>query len=224
MVKDNILRLKEHIASVCQRVNLDPGCITTVAVSKERSIAQIKEAIKSGITDIGENKVQEAIGKHSQLEGIKWHMVGHLQTNKVKDAVKIFDLIHSLDSLKLAKEIDCQAGKLGKIQDVLIQVNTSGEETKFGLKSEEISWVIRETNKLKNINVKGLMTIGPLVDNSQQIRACFRLLKELANKINQERIGNNQLSILSMGMTDDFEIAIEEGSNMLRIGRAIFEG
>ena len=224
MVKENIVRLKERIASACQRVNRGPDCITTVAVSKERSIAQIREAIKSGIIDIGENRIQEAVIKFNQLPGLTWHMVGHLQTNKVKEAVKIFDLIHSVDSLRLAEEINRQAGRLKKIQDVLIQVNTSGEQSKFGLSPEETIGVIKEINRLNNTNVIGLMTIAPLVNNAQEVRPLFRMLRELKDKINQERVTHNELRILSMGMTDDFEVAIEEGSNMLRIGRAIFEG
>jgi pyridoxal phosphate enzyme (YggS family) len=224
MVKENILRLKERLASVCQRVNLDPNCITTVAVSKERSIAQIKEAIKSGITDIGENRIQEAVIKYNQLPSLTWHMVGHLQTNKVKDAVRIFDLIHSLDSLRLAEEINRQAGRLKKIQDVLVQINTSGEQSKFGLPFEETVGAIKEISKLNNINVIGLMTIAPLVNNPEKIRPYFRLLRELKDKVNTLSLVSCPLRLLSMGMTDDFEVAIEEGSNMIRIGRAIFEG
>jgi pyridoxal phosphate enzyme (YggS family) len=150
-------------------------------------------------------------------------MVGHLQTNKVKDAVKIFDLIQSVDSLHLAEEIDKQAAKINKIQDILIEVKTSPEATKFGLQLEVVIEVIKGITKLKNLNIKGLMTIAPIVDNPEKARPYFRLLRELGDKINESRITNHESRILSMGMTDDFEVAIEEGANMVRLGRAIFD-
>jgi len=147
-------------------------------------------------------------------------LVGHLQTNKVKDAVRIFDLIQSVDSLRLAAEIDKQAAKINKIQDILIEIKTSPEATKFGLKPNAAIEVIKEIAQLKNINMKGLMTIAPLVDEPEKTRPYFRQLRELRDYL---RAMNYELGILSMGMTDDFEVAIEEGSNMVRIGRAIFE-
>lgn len=202
-----MLRLREAI----------PAGVTIVAVSKGRSIEEIKEAVAAGITDIGENKVQEALLKYRELPTIKWHMVGHLQANKVKDAVKIFDLIQSVDSLHLAQEIDKQALKINKIQDILIEIKTSPEETKFGLKPEEAIPAIKEIAKLKNINIKGLMTIAPIVDDPEKTRPYFRLLRDLRDEI-------NKFQIFSMGMTDDFKIAVEEGATMVRLGRAIFEG
>jgi len=232
MIKENLLKIKERISLVCSKTNRDPNSITIVAVSKGRTVERIKEAIAAGITDIGENKVQEALVKFNELRTqelassrtIKWHMVGHLQTNKVKTAVKIFDLIHSVDSLDLAAEIDKQAARINKIQDILIEVKTSPETTKFGLKPEEKVEVIQEIVKFKNINTKGLMTIAPIVDNPKETRSYFRKLRELRDEINALSTVNSQLSALSMGMTDDFEIAIEEGSNMVRLGRALFEG
>jgi pyridoxal phosphate enzyme (YggS family) len=213
MIKENILKLKKQI----------PESASIVCVTKGRGVEQIKEAIEAGLTDIGENRVQEAILKHKALSTIdyrpstiKWHMVGHLQTNKAKEAVKIFDLIQSVDSLRLAKEIDKEAAKINKTQDTLIEVKTSPEATKFGIKPEEAIELIKEMSKFKNINIKGLMTIAPLVDNPEETRPYFRTLRELRDKINGSWI-------LSMGMTDDFKVAIEEGSNMVRLGRAIFE-
>ena len=224
MISENVLKIKERVSLVCSRVNRDPASITIVGVSKGRSVAEIKEVVASGITDIGENRIQEAIAKYnelraqsSQLRAIKWHLVGHLQTNKVKEAVKIFDLIHSVDSLRLAKEIDKEAKKENKIQDVLIQVNTSGEKTKFGLRPDEVTGVINQVAELKNINIVGLMTIAPLVDDPGRTRSYFRKLRELKDKL-------YELKILSMGMTDDFEVAVEEGATVLRLGRALFEG
>lgn len=214
----------------CLRARCNPAAITIIAVSKGRTLEQIKETIAAGISDIGENRVQEALGKYNRLQAqgcrlqVRWHMVGHLQTNKAKEAVKVFDLIHSVDSLHLACEIEKQAAKINKIQDILIQVNSSGEVSKFGLKPDETIGVIKEIAELKNLNIRGLMTIAPLVDNPEKARVYFRLLKELRDRINELRLTSYELRVLSMGMTDDFEVAIEEGSNMLRIGRAIFEG
>lgn len=224
MIRENILRVRERIRSTLSKYNRAPDSVTIVAVSKGRAIEQINEVVESDITDIGENRVQEALAKYKQLTTIKWHMVGHLQTNKVKDALRIFDLIQSADSLHLAKEIDRQASKINKIQDILIEVNTSGEATKFGFRPKESIEAIREVIRFKNINIKGLMTIAPIVDNPENSRPYFRMLRELKDKINTLHITPYTLHILSMGMTEDFEVAIQEGSNMIRLGRAIFEG
>ena len=220
MIKENIEKLKKLI----------PGNVTIVAVSKNRTPEEIKEAVEVGITDIGENKVQEVLLKYNALRAmspepraIKWHMVGHLQTNKVKDAVKIFDLIQSVDSFHLAQEIDRQAAKIDKIQDVLIEVKTSPEATKSGLKPDDLIGVIRNISELKNIHIKGLMTVAPIVDNPEDVRPYFRQLRDLRDSICSElRFPSSEL-ILSMGMTEDFEVAIQEGANMIRLGRAIFE-
>ena len=232
MIKENISRIKQRILKVCSKINQDPGKITIIAVSKGRVLEQIKEAIDAGINDIGENRVQEAILKYNEpitsepakQRTIRWHMVGHLQTNKVKDAVRIFDLIQSVDSVRLAEEIDKQADKINKIQDILIEIKTSTEVRKSGLKADEAIKVITALTKFKNINIKGLMTIAPVVDNPEKTRPYFRLLREFRDKINKLSAVSCQLTALSMGMTDDFEVAIEEGSNMVRLGRAIFEG
>lgn len=229
-IKENIFKVRERISSVCSRINRDPGSITIVCVSKGRTIEQIRQAIDAGITDIGENKVQEAAIKYldqrlttSGQRIIKRHMVGHLQTNKAREAVGIFDLIHSVDSLRLAREVDKQARKINKIQEILIEVNTSGEESKFGVAPEGAVELIRETGELKNINIKGLMTIAPVADKPEKAKPYFKMLRGLRDKINRLSTINYELSTLSMGMTDDFESAIEEGATMLRVGRAIFE-
>ncbi|MFH0913570.1 MAG: YggS family pyridoxal phosphate-dependent enzyme [Candidatus Omnitrophota bacterium] len=229
MIKDNILKVKERISLICARINREVSSVSIVAVSKGRTPQQIKEVIEAGITDIGENKVQEALTKHRELSTgdwrlstVKWHMVGHLQTNKVKDAVRIFDLIQSVDSLRLAETIDKEAAKIHKRQDVLMEIKTSPEATKFGLKPGEAIKVMEEIANLKNINIKGLMTIAPLVDSPEKARSYFKVLKDLKDKINARRTTHDEIQILSMGMTDDFEIAIEEGSDILRLGRAIF--
>ncbi len=230
MIKENVSRIRQRILKVCSKINQDPGKITIIAVSKGRALEQIKQAVEAGITDIGENRVQEAVSKYNELYAkrytlnvIRWHMVGHLQTNKVKDAVKIFDLIQSIDSMRLAEEIDKEAAKINKIQDILIEIKTSPEESKFGLKADEAIKVIKDIVRLKNINIKGLMTIASVVDDPEKARPYFRMLREFEDKINELRVTSYKLGVLSMGMTDDFEIAIEEGSNMVRLGRAIFE-
>jgi pyridoxal phosphate enzyme (YggS family) len=229
-VRNNILRVKERIALACSRVSGDASSVKIIAVSKGRTAEQVLEAAEAGIGDIGENRVQEAglkyhaVGATPYAVGVKWHMVGHLQTNKVKDAVTIFNLIHSVDSLRLAQEISRQAGRINKVQDILVEVKTSPEATKFGLKPDEITEVIEKMSELKNINVKGLMTIAPMADDPENARPYFRQLRELRDKINAIRNTQYAIRELSMGMTDDFEAAIEEGSTMVRIGRAIFEG
>jgi hypothetical protein len=231
-IKENLLKVRKRISLVCSKINCDPNSITIVAVSKGRTVEQIHEAVNAGIADIGENKVQEALIKYNKLRTqelanlrtIKWHMVGHLQTNKVKDALKIFDLIQSVDSLHLALAINKEAASINKIQDILIEVKTSPEVTKFGLKAADTIEVIKEISKLRNINIKGLMTIAPIVDNPKEASPYFKILKELLDEINGLRITDYGLRVLSMGMTDDFEAAIEEGANMIRLGRAIFEG
>lgn len=229
MIRDNLLRINEKISLTCSKVNRNPDEISIVAVAKSRTSEQIKEAIEAGIIDIGENRVQEALPKFNEIakqlnneQQIKWHMVGHLQTNKVKEAVKIFNLIHSVDSLHLAVEIDKQAARINKIQNILVEVKTSGEATKFGLEPDNAAEIIREISGLKNIKVDGLMTIAPLVDNPEKARPYFRMLRELRNSINTLQITPYELRILSMGMTDDFGVAIEEGSTMVRLGRAVF--
>jgi len=223
MIKDNILEVRKRIIAACLRAKRDPAAIVLIAVSKNRSVEEIKEASLAGILEFGENRVQEAAIKHKELLTIKWHMVGHLQTNKVKEAVKIFNLIHSVDSLRLMQELDRQAAGVNKIQDILIEVKLSPEATKFGIKPDEAAEVIKEAAKFKNINIKGLMTIAPVVGNPEEARPYFKNLRKLRDNINLLQVLRYPLSVLSMGMTDDFETAIEEGADMVRIGRAIFD-
>jgi len=229
MIKDNIVQLRQRIALACAKAGRKPEEITLVAVAKGRSPQEIEEAISAGITDIGENRVQEAIAKYNDMRYAicdmprNWHMVGHLQTNKVKDAVRIFDLIHSVDSLRLAEEIGRQAVKADKIQDILLEVKTSPETAKFGMAPEQTAAVVKEIARLQSIRILGLMTIAPAVKAPEQARPYFRQLRQLLERMNAGRRTQDAGRILSMGMTDDFEAAIEEGATMLRIGRAIFE-
>jgi len=222
MIAQSAQLVKNRIISVCSKINKSPSEITIIAVSKNRALREIKEVIDAGISDIGENRVQEALLKFSKLPTVKWHMIGHLQENKAKDAVRIFDLIHSVDSESLAIEIDKQAAKIKKVQDILIQVNTSGEESKFGLRLNEVAEVILKIRPLENVAIKGLMTIAPLVNDPEKVRLYFRSLRELREKLLNLNIVNSTM-LLSMGMSDDFEVAIEEGADIIRIGRAIYE-
>lgn len=222
-VKDNLETINKKIKEAALKVNRDPQEIKLVAVTKTATLEQIKEAINGGVKIIGENKVQEAKGKCQVLTTeVKWHLIGHLQTNKVKYAVEIFDLIHSVDSIKLAKEIDKRSVQFKKTIDVLIEVNISGEETKYGYNPEKVEAFLKEISEFSGIRVRGLMTIAPISKNKEEVRPYFRRLRELSERIRDKNIKNIKMDYLSMGMTDDFEIAIEEGANMVRIGRGIF--
>ncbi len=225
MIKENIDKIKLRIDLACSKIGKTPEQVALVAVTKNRAVNEIKEAIGCGLSKIGENRIQEALLKFNELNqipGLKWHLIGHLQSNKAKEAVKMFDLIHSVDSLKLAQEINKQAAKINKVQQVLIEVNVSAEKSKFGVSPDEVLDLIKQISVLKNISIKGLMTVAPLVDNPEKVRPYFRILRELQDKINSLSTIDHRLSTLSMGMTDDFEVAIEEGADIIRLGRAIF--
>lgn len=228
MICENIALVRENIRRATEKAGRNADSVTLVCVTKGRPPEEIKEAIRSGLCDIGENKVQEALAKYNALRKaqIKWHLVGHLQTNKVRAAVEIFDLIHSVDSLKLAQEIDRQALKINKVQDVLIEVNTSGEASKFGVRPEETPGLIKEATGLKNIRLQGLMTIAPIAEDKELARPYFKKLRELKDEINKFLLTTYDLKLttLSMGMSQDYEVAVEEGSTMVRIGTAIFKG
>ena len=223
MIEENIKDVTQRIARCCKKSGRVPEDVKLICVTKMASIEDIEEALSLGISSIGENRVRDAAVKYSIIGNrAEWHLIGHLQTNKVREAVKIFSLIHSVDSVRLAKEIDKEAGKIGKVQDILVQVNTSGEASKFGIEPADADKLIKEIAVYPNINIRGLMTIAPEVNDPETVRPYFRALRELRDKVNS--ILNTQYPILSMGMTGDLEIAIEEGSNMVRVGRAIFEG
>ena len=223
MISANLEDIRRRIELASKRAGRRPEEITLVAVTKGRSLEEIKAAIKCGISDIGENRIQEALLKYEGRwmiddgRRVRWHMIGHLQTNKVKEAVRIFDLIQSVDSLRLAQAISKEAGKINKQQDILLEVKTSPEKSKFGLKPEDTLAVFQEISQLPNLNLKGLMTIAPFTDNPEESRPYFRILKETFRHPTGVR------GILSMGMSNDFEVAIEEGSTMVRLGRAVFE-
>lgn len=222
-IRDNLERVKERIAGACERVGRHPEEVTLVAVTKTVETDRIREAVDAGVTVLGENRIQEAEPKIESLnERVTWHMIGHLQRNKAGKAVTMFDMIQSVDSLRLARELDKRSAAAGRSMEVLVEVNTSGEETKFGIGPETAVDVIGKISELPNLAVKGLMTIGAFTDDESVVRKCFSTLRGLAEETHHAGFPNVEMHYLSMGMTSDFEPAIEEGSNMVRIGTAIF--
>ncbi|MEW5797977.1 MAG: YggS family pyridoxal phosphate-dependent enzyme [Bacteroidota bacterium] len=224
MIAENIKNIRENVAKACFRIGRDPQSVELIAVSKTFGPDKVLEGFLAGQTDFGENYVQELIEKRNALitNPIRWHFIGHLQSNKVKYIAEWIHLIHSVDSEGLAAEIDKRAQKSSRVIDVLIEVNTSEEATKFGVKPEKAIDLMRYVDGLHHVNLKGLMTIGPFTDNKDESRTSFKVLKNIFDTANSQRILRQPMTILSMGMTHDFEIAIEEGSTMIRIGTAIF--
>lgn len=223
-IADNLKQINDRIERAAKRAGRDARDIILIAVTKTVPVDTIEEAVRSGIfKDIGENRIQEARPKIKALgDKARWHMIGHLQANKAKDAVAIFDLIHSVDSLELAEEINKRAKGVGKVQNILIEVKTSSEATKHGVPTNNALPLVKDIAKLSNVRIKGLMTMAPFVDNPEKARPYFVKCRLLSDKINKEKIRGVEMRYLSMGMSNDFEVAIEEGSNMVRIGRAIF--
>lgn len=221
MIAENLAHLRAKIEEKCTRAGRNPNEVKLIAVSKYFGVDSIIEAKNCGLTDFGENRAQELTLKYEKLgDSVVWHMIGTLQKNKVKYAVNAADLIHSVDSLELVEEINNRAEKLDKVQKILLEVKTSEEETKSGLETEiEILSLVKRCSELKNIGLKGFMTMAPLTEDANIIRKSFRDLRNLKDQINNK--GYN-LTELSMGMTSDFEIAIEEGATLIRIGSAIF--
>jgi len=219
----NLEEIRSQIKIAAEKVGRNPEEIKLVAVTKTVEVAKIKEALAAGVTAIGENRVQEAREKYEYLpHDIEWHLIGSLQTNKVKQGVQMFDLIHSVDRIPLVDEINKQCLKLDKVMHVLIQVNISGEETKHGADLEEAENLLRYAASLPGIKVKGLMTIAPFFDDPEETRPVFRGLKRMQEELIAKSIPGVELEYLSMGMTNDFMVAIEEGANIIRVGSGIF--
>ncbi len=223
-MKDRLEHIRARIRSAADACNRPAESIRLVAVSKTMPVDVIAEAIHLGVSDLGENYIQEAREKINALAiyPVRWHFIGHLQSNKAKYAVRMFDLIHSVDSLKLAQELDKYAKKAGKIQSILIQVNVAGEDSKSGIDVEEALPLLTEISKLKNVSTKGLMTMPPYFNAPDKVRPIFGTLRQLRDQIKRQGIPNISMDELSMGMTGDFEAAIAEGATMVRIGTAIF--
>jgi pyridoxal phosphate enzyme (YggS family) len=217
MVRDNLVSVRQRIKDAALRAGRDPSAVRLVVVTKEADIDRMREAVDAGVTDIGENRVKDALSKKEVFDShlLSWHMIGHLQSNKARDAISIFSVIHSVDSLKLAYIINKEAGKAEKTQDILIEVNVSAEKTKFGITPEKLKDFLKEKDSLKHVNILGLMTMAPFGEKAEASRPYFKKLKKLADA--------HKLKELSMGMTQDFEVAVEEGATMVRVGSAIFK-
>ncbi len=221
-VCENIKETLEKIENCAKVAKRNPKDITLIAVTKTKPVSLIKEAVECGLLEFGENRVQEVLEKYDEIDGVSWHLIGHLQKNKVKYIIDKVKLIHSVDSLDLAKEIDRQAKKIEKIQEILIQVNISGEESKFGIKPNEAASLCEAIKDLENIKVKGLMTMAPLGAEESELHKIFGGLRKLSIDIREKNIDNIDMEELSMGMSGDFEIAVSEGATMVRVGTGIF--
>lgn len=223
MIRENLEYVEQRIQDACHRAGRNRSEVTLIAVSKTKPVEMIREVMDYGIVDFGENKVQELCDKYEAIpERLKWHLIGHLQRNKVKYIVDKACLIHSVDSLRLAEQINEEAKKKEIVCQVLIEVNIANEDTKFGITSEEIYDLLEAIKALPYIKVKGLMTIAPFVENPEENRLHFSNLRKLLVDIKSKNIDNIDMDILSMGMTGDYEVAIEEGATMVRVGTGIF--
>lgn len=223
-ITDNIDHVEKKIAEACERAGRPRESVQLIAVSKTKPVPDLMEALNYGHNVFGENKVQEIRDKVEAMgtDGIHWHMIGHLQANKVKYLIGVVDLIHSVDNDKLAAEIEKQAAKHDVVMDVLCEVNMAGEETKFGLKPEETMDFVKRISELPHLKVRGLMTIAPYTEDPESNRVYFKGLRELKDRINAEHIPGVDMDTLSMGMTGDYEVAIEEGATLVRVGTGIF--
>lgn len=223
MLIENYNSVNDRVKAACNKASRSEDDVTLIAVSKTKPADDIKTLYDYGVRDFGENKVQELIEKYEILpKDIRWHLIGHLQTNKVKYIVDKVFLIHSVDSLKLAEQIEKEAAKKDVIVNILVQVNVAGEDTKFGLDSEDTIKNVETIAKFPHIRIKGLMTIAPFVEDGEENRKYFNELKQLSVDIQKKNIDNVSMDMLSMGMSGDFETAIEEGATLVRVGTSIF--
>jgi pyridoxal phosphate enzyme (YggS family) len=222
-IKENLDNVLSRIKVAAEKSGRKAEDIKLIAVTKTVDVERIKSVYNYGILDMGENRVQELLEKYDKLPcESRWHLIGHLQTNKVKYIVDKVDMIHSVDSIQLAKEINSRAAKIGKKMNILVQVNVSGEESKFGISPQEVDEFIKIISEYGNISLRGLMTIAPYAENSEDIRDVFKKLYSIYIDIKQKKLDNVTMDYLSMGMSNDFEVAIEEGANVVRIGTDIF--
>ena len=222
-IAENVARVRERMEAAARRVGRDPGKIRLVAVSKTVESDRIRQALEAGVDSLGENYVQEAQKKIEELgRGAAWHFIGHLQSNKAKAAVRLFDWVHSVDSLRLAQELSRVAGQQNKVLPVLLQINLGQETTKFGALQDDTFRLLEQMGLLPGISVKGLMTLPPFFDNPEESRPYFHALRDLAEAVSRRKIAGVSMEELSMGMSNDFETAIEEGATLVRVGTAIF--
>ena len=223
MLASNLKEVESKIQEACKKANRSREEVTLIAVSKTKPVSMLQEVYNLGIRNFGENKVQELIEKHPQLPSdIQWHMIGHLQRNKVKQVINKATLIHSVDSLRLAEAIEMEAAKKNIVADILIEVNIAEEDSKYGFKEEEVLLAVEQIAKFPHVRIKGLMTIAPFVENPEENRIVFARLRKLSVDIESKNIDNVSVGILSMGMTNDYQVAIEEGATMIRVGTGIF--
>ncbi|WP_196594149.1 YggS family pyridoxal phosphate-dependent enzyme [Pectinatus sottacetonis] len=224
MIKENLLTVKKNIYEAAKKRQPDMDeSVKLIAVTKNHSVEEMQEAIDAGAQYIGENRVQEAMEKYALLNrNVKWHLIGHLQTNKVKHAVKIFNFIESVDSIKLADIIDKEAAKINKLQNILVQVNLVKETSKTGIYLEDLQPLLQDIDRLKHLKLGGLMFIAPNLDDLEKVRPMFKRMYKLFKEVQQMHFSNADIKYLSMGMTHDYKIAIEEGANIVRVGTAIF--
>ena len=223
VVVENLKEVEKKIEEACKRAGRDRSEVTLIAVSKTKPVEMLQEVYDTGVREFGENKVQEMMDKFEMMpKDIHWHMIGHLQRNKVKYLMGKTTLIHSVDSLRLAQEISAQSVKHDVVTDILIEVNIAGEASKFGTSREEAITLVTEAAKLPNIHICGLMTIAPYVENAEDNRKYFREIRQLSVDIKDKNIDNVDMRVLSMGMSGDYEVAIEEGATMVRVGTGIF--
>lgn len=224
-IEENIKLVNKKIMAAAIKSGRKREDILLLAVSKTVEVERIREAVKFGLTELGENRVQEIMDKYDVMgKGVEWHLIGHLQTNKVKYIIDKVKLIHSVDSFKLAEEISKRAIQNNSIANILVEINIAGEESKFGVKPEFAEEFVAEISRLSNVCVKGLMTVAPNVEKSEENRECFKQMRQLFVDINAKRRNNISMDTLSMGMTGDYEIAIEEGATIVRVGTGIFGG
>jgi hypothetical protein len=222
-IQENINEVRDNIYNICKKMNRNPEDIKIIAVTKTVDIDRISTAIDFGIDAIGENRVQEIRKKYNKIDKkVEWHMIGHLQTNKVKYIIDKVSLIHSLDSLRLAKEIDKRAKNIDKTMNVLVQINIGNEDSKYGIDLDDVHNFIEKLESFKNLKVQGLMAIAPYVKNPEAIRPHFKKMKKIFDDLKGKDIENLEMKYLSMGMTNDYLVAIEEGANIVRIGTGIF--
>ena len=223
MLKTNFEEVEQKILAACERAGRSRDEVTLIAVSKTKPVEMLKEAYDLGARIFGENKVQEIMDKYDALpDDISWHMIGHLQRNKVKYIIDKVSMIHSVDSVRLAETIEKEAAKKDVIMDILIEVNVADEDTKFGVTLQETEALVSEIAQFPHIRIRGLMTIAPFVENPEENRIYFQRLRNLAVDIDRKKSDNVNMSILSMGMTNDYEVAIEEGATMVRVGTGLF--
>lgn len=222
-IRDNLEIVRRRIEEACQRAGRDASEVTLIAVSKTKPVPMLEEAYEGGARDFGENKVQEIQAKYGSLpDDVRWHMIGHLQRNKVKYLIGKVTMIHSVDSLRLAEEINKESVKKDVQTDILLEINCAGEESKFGIRPKDTLALVRQIAVLPNVHIRGLMTVAPLTQTPEENRVYFQLMKKLSVDIAQESVDNVSMDVLSMGMTIDYQTAIEEGSTCVRVGTGIF--